>query len=58
MDYYSEEIFDFSRDQMTSEKAKRLKASLNQEFTQIFQVGGVKNELRCRGSPCESDRCM
>ncbi|KAL0590230.1 hypothetical protein ABG067_001475 [Albugo candida] len=35
----SEEIFDFSKDQLTEQKTKLLKESLNHEFTQIFQVG-------------------
>lgn len=34
----SEEIFDFSKDQLTEQKTKTLKESLNHEFTQIFQV--------------------
>eukprot|EP00980_Cylindrotheca_fusiformis_P007359 scaffold1525_cov142-Cylindrotheca_fusiformis.AAC.159 len=34
----SEEVFDFSRDQMVTEKVKRLKESLNGEFSQIFQL--------------------
>ena len=34
----SEEVFDFSKDQLTEQKTKTLKESLNHEFTQIFQV--------------------
>jgi len=34
----SEEVFDFSRDQMVTEKVKRMKESLNGEFSQIFQL--------------------
>ena len=34
----SEEVFDFSRDQMVTEKVKRMKQSLNGEFSQIFQL--------------------
>ncbi|KAI5302305.1 UDP-N-acetylglucosamine pyrophosphorylase, partial [Ascosphaera pollenicola] len=34
----SEEVFDFSQDQMTSVKAKNLKTSMSQEFSQIFQL--------------------
>lgn len=34
----SEEIFDFSKDQLTEQKAKTLKESLNHEFTLIFQL--------------------
>lgn len=34
----SEEIFDYSRDQMTTAKIKHLKASLNEEFAKIFDV--------------------
>lgn len=34
----SEEVFDFSRDTMTTAKAKALKESLNEEFLQIFQL--------------------
>lgn len=34
----SEEVFDFSRDQMVTEKVKRMKESLNSEFSQIFQL--------------------
>ncbi|TMW64452.1 hypothetical protein Poli38472_013074 [Pythium oligandrum] len=34
----SEEVFDFSKDQLTEQKAKGLKESLNHEFTQIFQL--------------------
>lgn len=34
----SEEVFDFSRDQMVMEKVKRLKESLNGEFSQIYQL--------------------
>jgi len=34
----SEEIFDYSADQMTQEKAKKLKASLENQFSDIFQI--------------------
>lgn len=34
----SEEVFDFSKDQMTTAKIKTLKESLNSEFSQIFQL--------------------
>jgi exportin-1 len=34
----SEEVFDFSRDQMVTEKVKRMKESLNGEFSQIFRL--------------------
>ncbi|EQC30849.1 hypothetical protein SDRG_11331 [Saprolegnia diclina VS20] len=34
----SEEIFDFSKDQMTEKKTKGLKESLNHEFIQIFKL--------------------
>ncbi|KAJ0397591.1 hypothetical protein P43SY_001661 [Pythium insidiosum] len=34
----SEEIFDFSKDQLTEQKTKTLKESLNHEFAQIFQL--------------------
>jgi exportin-1 len=34
----SEEVFDFSRDEMTSAKAKRLKESFNADFSLIFQL--------------------
>ena len=34
----SEEVFDFSKDQMVTEKVKRMKESLNGEFTQIYQL--------------------
>jgi exportin-1 len=34
----SEEVFDFSKDQMITEKVKRMKESLNGEFTQIYQL--------------------
>lgn len=34
----SEEVFDYSRDSMTSTKAKALKESLNEEFAQIFHL--------------------
>eukprot|EP00658_Telonema_sp_P-2_P027056 TRINITY_DN2097_c0_g1_i2.p1 TRINITY_DN2097_c0_g1~~TRINITY_DN2097_c0_g1_i2.p1 ORF type:complete len:549 (+),score=172.86 TRINITY_DN2097_c0_g1_i2:224-1870(+) len=34
----SEEIFDFSRDQMTADKIKELKQSLNAEFAEIHQL--------------------
>jgi hypothetical protein len=39
----SEEIFDFSKDQLTEQKTKTLKESLNHEFTQIFQVCAVRD---------------
>lgn len=32
-------VFDFSRDEMTSVKAKKLKESFNADFSLIFQVG-------------------
>ncbi|KAJ5432445.1 Exportin-1 [Penicillium daleae] len=34
----SEEVFDFSQDQMTSVKARNLKTSMTQEFASIFQL--------------------
>lgn len=34
----SEEVFDFSQDQMTSVKARNLKTSMTQEFSSIFQL--------------------
>ena len=34
----SEEVFDFSKDQMVTEKAKTMKESLNAEFTAIYQL--------------------
>jgi exportin-1 len=34
----SEEVFDFSKDTMTAAKMKTLKESLNDEFSQIFQL--------------------
>ena len=34
----SEEVFDFSRDQMVTEKVKQMKESLNGEFSQIYQL--------------------
>ena len=34
----SEEVFDFSKDQMVTEKVKRMKESLNTEFSQVFQL--------------------
>jgi len=34
----SEEVFDFSKDEMTSAKAKRLKESFNQDFQLIYQL--------------------
>mmetsp|Transcript_27650 Transcript_27650/g.70461 ORF Transcript_27650/g.70461 Transcript_27650/m.70461 type:complete len:1107 (+) Transcript_27650:54-3374(+) len=34
----SEEVFDFSRDEMTSSKAKKLKESFNADFSLIFQL--------------------
>jgi exportin-1 len=34
----SEEVFDFSKDQMVTEKVKRMKESLNGEFSQIFHL--------------------
>jgi exportin-1 len=34
----SEEVFDFSRDEMTAEKSRLMKQSLNEEFTKIFQL--------------------
>jgi len=34
----SEEVFDFSRDQMVTEKVKKMKESLNGEFSSIYQL--------------------
>lgn len=34
----SEEVFDFSKDQMVTEKVKRMKESLNHEFSLIFSL--------------------
>jgi exportin-1 len=34
----SEEVFDFSKDQMVTDKVKRMKESLNGEFSQIYQL--------------------
>ena len=34
----SEEIFDFSKDSLTSKKTKQLKESLNSEFSKIFEL--------------------
>jgi exportin-1 len=34
----SEEVFDFSKDSMTTVKIKTMKESLNEEFAQIFQL--------------------
>mmetsp|Transcript_20337 Transcript_20337/g.44025 ORF Transcript_20337/g.44025 Transcript_20337/m.44025 type:complete len:1080 (+) Transcript_20337:274-3513(+) len=34
----SEEVFDFSKDQMVTEKVKSMKESLNGEFSQIYQL--------------------
>jgi exportin-1 len=34
----SEEVFDFSRESMTSIKVKTMKESLNEEFSQVFQL--------------------
>eukprot|EP00562_Extubocellulus_spinifer_P009336 CAMPEP_0178498312 /NCGR_PEP_ID=MMETSP0696-20121128/15185_1 /TAXON_ID=265572 /ORGANISM="Extubocellulus spinifer, Strain CCMP396" /LENGTH=1087 /DNA_ID=CAMNT_0020126857 /DNA_START=606 /DNA_END=3869 /DNA_ORIENTATION=+ len=34
----SEEVFDFSRDQMVTEKVKKMKESLNSEFSQIYHL--------------------
>lgn len=34
----SEEVFDFSKNEMTSEKARLMKASMNEEFTLVFQL--------------------
>ena len=34
----SEEVFDFSKDTMTSAKVKTMKESLNEEFSQVFQL--------------------
>lgn len=34
----SEEVFDYSQDQLTSTKAKSLKNTMSQEFAQIFQL--------------------
>lgn len=35
----SEEVFDFSREEMVSQKALTLKQRLNSEFGQIYEVG-------------------
>ena len=34
----SEEVFDFSKEEMTTEKVKTMKQQLNQEFKQIFEL--------------------
>ena len=34
----SEEVFEFSKDQMTTQKIKTMKESLNSEFKQIFEL--------------------
>ena len=34
----SEEVFDYSKDSMTTAKIKTMKESLNEEFSQIFQL--------------------
>jgi exportin-1 len=34
----SEEVFDFSRDQMVTEKVKRMKESLNSQFSQVYHL--------------------
>jgi exportin-1 len=34
----SEEVFDYSRDTMTTQKVKKLKETLNEEFSKIFQL--------------------
>ena len=36
--YLSEEVFDFSKDQMVTEKVKKMKESLNGEFSSIYQL--------------------
>jgi exportin-1 len=46
----SEEIFDFSKDTMTSVKIKQLKDSLNEEFSQIFQLCEFILEASTRSS--------
>ena len=40
------QVFDFSRDEMTSAKAKKLKESFNADFSLIFQVTGATRVLR------------
>ncbi|CAN0009418.1 unnamed protein product [Phaeothamnion confervicola] len=34
----SEEVFDFSKDQMTTVKIKSMKESLNDQFAQVYQL--------------------
>ncbi|CAM9306613.1 unnamed protein product, partial [Sphacelaria rigidula] len=34
----SEEVFDFSKDQMTTAKIKKMKESLNDEFAKIYEL--------------------
>ena len=34
----SEEVFDFSKEEMTTKKIKTMKERLNEEFKQIFQL--------------------
>jgi exportin-1 len=34
----SEEVFDFSKDQMVTEKVKRMKESLNNQFSQVYHL--------------------
>lgn len=46
----SEEVFDFSKDQMVTEKVKVLKESLNGEFAQIFQLCEFVLEMSQRPS--------
>jgi len=46
----SEEVFDFSKDQMVSEKAKAMKESLNSEFTAIYQLSEYILEKSSRPS--------
>lgn len=36
--YYSEEIFDFSLDQMTQAKANTLKTQMTSEFSEIYNL--------------------
>ena len=47
----SEEVFDFSRDEMTSAKAKKLKESFNADFSLIFQVGAHAHAPHARSKP-------
>lgn len=40
------QVFDFSRDEMTSAKAKKLKESFNADFSLIFQVRGILQQRK------------